>query len=136
MHTLLDVPRKPPLLSRPRAPQTPPEKKLRVEPPTYYLKQWREHFGYSFREMALATGIDIGQLKRAEMRAAGRDVKNKTKGVDTGIVRAYQEAFGFATDEPLMRLPTDPPTEAERFAAAPPEWRSDFLRMIERLSKQ
>lgn len=136
MHILLDVPRKPPPLSRPRVPKTPPDRKPRSAPPTYFLEAWRTHFGYSFRELAVSTGIDIGQLKRAEARAAGHDVKNKTKGVDTSIVHAYADAFGFSSIEPLQRRPEDPPSENELFAAAPAEWRSDIVRMISRLPKQ
>lgn len=132
---VLDVPRPRPSASKPRPPKTPREKKARVEPPRFFLEEWREFAGYSFREFADLTGIDGASLNRAENRAAGRDVKNKHKGVDIGVLSAYADALGLATIESLRRLPTDPPTDVEQFVTAPADWRADFVSMLNKIGK-
>lgn len=135
LYISVDVPRTPSKTSHPRIPAAPRDRKERSVAPTFCLKDWRVAAGYSFRAFADLTGIDIALLKRAEDRAAGKDIKNHTKGVDIGIIYAYADALELPGIEPLRRKPDDPPTEIERFAAAPAELREDIVRMISRLPK-
>lgn len=123
-----DVPKTRPPTSNPRPPKTPPDRRERIEPPVFFLADWREFFDLSFRDMGNLTGIDPGQLTRLEERAAGKDVKNKTNGVGYGVLEAYRDAFGFQTIEPLRRRPSDPPTQVELFMEGPSEWRENTIR--------
>lgn len=133
----VDVPRTQPSNSRPRPPTKPPrERNARKPPPTFELKAWRVFADISFRDLADLTGFDAATIKRAEDRAAGKKIKNDKKGVEIGLLYALVEVYGLSSIEALRRKPEDPPSEVERFVAAPPEWREDFMRMIDRLPKQ